>query len=73
MCVWPASTTGRAGDLAIEAEGVIKRFGKVEALSGLDLVAQRGQVTAVLGPNGAGKTTLVRAIATLIRPQAGTL
>jgi ABC-2 type transport system ATP-binding protein len=60
-------------DLAIEAEGVVKRFGKVEALSGLDLVAHRGQVTAVLGPNGAGKTTFVRAIATLIRPQAGTL
>jgi ABC-2 type transport system ATP-binding protein len=60
-------------DLAIEAEGVIKRFGKVEALSGLDLVAHSGQVTAVLGPNGAGKTTFVRAIATLIRPQAGIL
>jgi ABC-2 type transport system ATP-binding protein len=73
MCVWPASTTGRPGGLAIEAEGVVKRFGKVEALSGLDLVAQRGQVTAVLGPNGAGKTTFVRAVATLIRPQAGTL
>jgi ABC-2 type transport system ATP-binding protein len=64
---------GRPGDLAIEAKGVVKNFGKVEALSGLDLVARRGQVTAVLGPNGAGKTTFVRAIATLIRPQAGIL
>jgi ABC-type multidrug transport system ATPase subunit len=73
MCAGPASTPGRPGGLAIEAEGVVKRFGKVEALSGLDLVAQRGQVTAVLGPNGAGKTTFVRAVATLIRPQAGTL
>lgn len=73
MCAWPASTASRPGGLAIEAEGVVKRFGKVAALSGLDLVAQRGQVTAVLGPNGAGKTTFVRAIATLIRPQAGTL
>jgi ABC-2 type transport system ATP-binding protein len=71
MCVGPAS--GRPGDLAIEAEGVVKRFGKVVALSGLDLVAHRAQVTAVLGPNGAGKTTFVRATATLIRPQAGTL
>jgi ABC-2 type transport system ATP-binding protein len=71
MYAGPASTPGRPGDLAIEAEGVVKRFGKVEALSGLDLVAQRGQVTAVLGPNGAGKTTFVRAVATLIRPQAG--
>jgi ABC-2 type transport system ATP-binding protein len=71
--MWPASASGREGGLAIEARGVVKRFGKVEALSGLDLAAQRGQVTAVLGPNGAGKTTFVRAVATLIRPQAGTL
>ncbi|MGH3303266.1 MAG: ATP-binding cassette domain-containing protein [Streptosporangiaceae bacterium] len=73
MVVEPASTTDRPGGLAIEARGVVKRFGKVEALSGLDLVARRGEVTAVLGPNGAGKTTFVRAVATLIRPQAGTL
>jgi ABC-2 type transport system ATP-binding protein len=57
----------------IEAERVVKRFGKVEALAGLDLVACSGQVTAVLGPNGAGKTTFVRTVATLIRPDAGTL
>jgi len=60
-------------ELIIEAEGLFKRFGKVEALAGLDLVARSGQVTAVLGPNGAGKTTFVRAIATLIRPDAGAL
>jgi ABC-2 type transport system ATP-binding protein len=57
----------------IEAEGLVKRFGKVEALAGLDLVACSGHVTAVLGPNGAGKTTFVRSVATLIRPDAGTL
>lgn len=57
----------------IEAEGLTKRFGKVEALNGLDLVARRGQVTAVLGPNGAGKTTFVRSVATLLRPDAGRL
>jgi ABC-2 type transport system ATP-binding protein len=57
----------------IEAEGLVKRFGKVTALSGLDLVAHSGQVTAVLGPNGAGKTTFVRAVATLLRPDAGRL
>jgi ABC-2 type transport system ATP-binding protein len=57
----------------IEAHGVVKRFGKVEALAGLDLVVRSGQVTAVLGPNGAGKTTFVRAVATLIRADAGTL
>jgi ABC-2 type transport system ATP-binding protein len=57
----------------IEAAGVVKRYGKVAALSGLDLVVGRGEVTAVLGPNGAGKTTFVRAIATLVRPDAGSL
>ena len=57
----------------IEAEGLVKWFGKVEALAGLDLLARSGQVTAVLGPNGAGKTTFVRAVATLIRPNAGRL
>ena len=61
----------------IEATGLTRRFGAkhgiVQALAGLDLVAPSGQVTAVLGPNGAGKSTLVRAIATLLRPDGGTL
>src|SRR6187200_1759465 len=57
----------------IEARGVRKRYGGTRALDGLDLVAERGQVVAVLGPNGAGKTTFVRAVATLLRPDAGTL
>src|SRR6187200_2097361 len=57
----------------IEARGVRKRYGGTRALDGLDLVAERGQVVAVLGPNGAGKTTFVRAVATLVRLDAGTL
>jgi ABC-2 type transport system ATP-binding protein len=57
----------------IEASGVVKRFGKTVALDGLDLVAEPGVILAVLGPNGAGKTTFVRAIATLIKPDSGTL
>ncbi|TDD77788.1 ATP-binding cassette domain-containing protein [Actinomadura darangshiensis] len=57
----------------IEADGLVRRFGKVEALAGLDLTAHSGQVTAVLGPNGAGKTTFVRTVATLVRPEAGRL
>lgn len=73
MSTGQASTKVGPSDPAVEAEGIVKHFGKVEALSGLDLVAYRGQITAVLGPNGAGKTTFIRAIATLIRPQAGTL
>jgi ABC-2 type transport system ATP-binding protein len=58
---------------AIEARGLAKRFGKVQALAGLDLTAETGVVTAVLGPNGSGKTTFVRSLATLIRPDAGEL
>ncbi len=57
----------------VEARGLTKRFGKVEALAGLDLVAESGQVTAVLGPNGAGKTTFVSAVATLLRLDGGEL
>jgi ABC-2 type transport system ATP-binding protein len=57
----------------IEASGLVKRYRKTRALHGLDLHAEAGQVTAVLGPNGAGKTTLVRAIATLLRLDEGTL
>ena len=57
----------------IEARGLTKRFGKTTALDGLDLTADAGQVVAVLGPNGAGKTTFVRIVATLLRPDEGTL
>jgi ABC-2 type transport system ATP-binding protein len=57
----------------IEAHNLTKRFGAVEALAGLDFVAEPGRVTALLGPNGAGKTTFVNAVATLVRPDAGEL
>jgi ABC-2 type transport system ATP-binding protein len=57
----------------IHAQGLAKRFGKAQALDRLDLVADAGRVTAMLGPNGAGKSTFVRAVATLLRPDAGTL
>src|ERR1043165_10213803 len=57
----------------IEASGLVKRFGTTTALDGLDLCAEQGVILAVLGPNGAGKTTFVRSIATLIKPDEGTL
>src|SRR5919201_2264556 len=56
---------------AVEATGLIKRFGKTTALDGVDLVARQGRVLGVLGPNGAGKTTAVRILATLLRPDGG--
>ena len=56
---------------AIEASGLVKRFGRTTALGGVDLAAQPGTVLGVLGPNGAGKTTAVRILATLIKPDEG--
>ena len=61
-----------SADIAIEAHGLVKRFGKTTALDGVDLTARKGTVLGLLGPNGAGKTTAVRCLATLIRPDAGT-
>src|SRR5438132_1894285 len=57
----------------IEAQGVVKRFGSARALDGLDLTVLPGSVTALLGPNGAGKTTFVSLLATLLRPDGGTV
>jgi ABC-2 type transport system ATP-binding protein len=57
----------------VEAHGLRKRYGKVEALGGVDLTFESGEVVALLGPNGAGKTTFVRSVATLLRPDGGTL
>src|ERR1700678_3657122 len=56
---------------AIEAEGLIKNYGKTKALAGLDLAVPPGTVYGLLGPNGAGKTTAVRVFATLLRPDGG--
>jgi ABC-2 type transport system ATP-binding protein len=55
----------------VVAEGLVKRFGKTEALRGVDLDIARGRVLGVLGPNGAGKTTAVRILTTLLKPDAG--
>jgi len=58
-------------ELAIEATGLQKSYGKLRVLDGVDLAAPRGGVVALLGPNGAGKTTAVRILATLTRADAG--
>ncbi|MCU1460070.1 MAG: drrA3 [Acidimicrobiales bacterium] len=56
---------------AILAEGLVKRFGDVVALDGVDLAVPAGTVLGLLGPNGAGKTTAVRILTTILRPDAG--
>ncbi|MEU5218771.1 ATP-binding cassette domain-containing protein [Streptomyces sp. NPDC020807] len=57
---------------AIHAEGLVKTFGDVRALDGVDLDVPEGTVLGLLGPNGAGKTTTVRVLTTLLRPDSGT-
>jgi ABC-2 type transport system ATP-binding protein len=56
----------------IQTTGLIKRYGDVTALDGLDLVVPKGTVLGLLGPNGAGKTTAVRILTTLLEPDHGT-
>jgi daunorubicin resistance ABC transporter ATP-binding subunit len=58
-------------ELAVRAEGLVKRFGPTVALDGVDLAVPAGTVLGLLGPNGAGKTTMVRILATLLAPDAG--
>ena len=58
---------------AISVTGLVKSFGDVRALAGVDLDAPPGSVLGLLGPNGAGKTTAVRVLTTLLKPDAGTV
>ena len=55
----------------IQATGLVKRYGEVVALDGLDLSVRQGTIVALLGPNGAGKTTAVSVLTTLIEPDEG--
>ncbi len=56
---------------AITARGLVKSFGALRAVDGIDLDVPRGTIFGLLGPNGAGKTTLLRMLATLLKPDAG--
>jgi ABC-2 type transport system ATP-binding protein len=56
---------------AIQARGLVKTFGDLRAVDGIDLEVPRGMIFAILGPNGAGKTTLMRMLATLAKPDDG--
>ena len=56
---------------AVRAEGLVKTYGDVRALDGLDLRVPEGTVLGVLGPNGAGKTTAVKILTTLVPPDSG--
>jgi ABC-2 type transport system ATP-binding protein len=59
--------------MAIYTQGLMKSYGSVRALRGLDLEVQQGEIFGFLGPNGAGKTTTIRCLLDLIRPNGGTV
>ncbi len=66
-----APSRTEAAALAIEARGLIRRYGDTVALRGVDLAVSSGEIHGFLGPNGAGKTTVVRILCTLLRPTEG--
>src|SRR6476660_2716099 len=57
----------------VEARGLVKRYGEIVAVDGVDLTVARGDVFGYLGPNGAGKTTSLRMLLGLIRPTSGSV
>ena len=63
--------TTTSTDAPVQIRGLVKTFGNVRALDGLDLTVQRGEVHGFLGPNGAGKTTTIRVLLGLLRADSG--
>jgi ABC-2 type transport system ATP-binding protein len=57
--------------VALQTEGLTKRFGRSLAVAGVDLVVEQGEIFGLVGPNGAGKTTTLKMLATLLVPSAG--
>jgi ABC-2 type transport system ATP-binding protein len=60
-----------AHPLAIEVRGLVKRYGEIEAVRGVEFAVKTGEVFGFLGPNGAGKTTTINMLCTLVKPTAG--
>ncbi len=62
-----------AGDAAIVARGLTRRFGKLVAVNGVDLTIPKGRIYGFLGPNGSGKTTTIRMLCGLLKPSGGSV
>ncbi len=69
----PGALVSSSGDPMVAVTGLRKTFGKVVAVDGIDLEVPQGSVLSLLGPNGAGKTTTVRILATLVKPDSGSV
>ncbi|GAB4255947.1 MAG: ATP-binding cassette domain-containing protein [Deferrisomatales bacterium] len=67
----PAQQGAPPGPPAVEVEGLVKRYGALTAVDGLDLAVGAGEIYGFLGPNGAGKTTTIRVLTGVTRPSAG--
>src|SRR5690606_25664261 len=65
--VWPTMST------VIETKGLVKRYGRIAAVDGVDLTVEKGEVFGLLGPNGSGKTTTILLLLGLTEPTAGTV
>src|SRR4051812_18462746 len=73
MTLTATAATATAGQLAVDLDGVVKRFGPVTAVDGISLKIRPGEVVALLGPNGAGKTSTVDMLLGLSAPSQGTV
>jgi ABC-2 type transport system ATP-binding protein len=65
------ATNETAEQVVLRTQGLLKSYGRVQALRGVDLEVRRGEIFGFLGPNGAGKTTTIRCLLDLIRPDGG--
>ncbi|MCK4367378.1 MAG: ABC transporter ATP-binding protein [Thermoplasmata archaeon] len=60
-------------DYVVEARGLVRRYGDLVAVDGLDFIVEKGEVYGLIGPNGSGKTTIIKLVCGLLKPHAGSV